>query len=38
MQYLQTIMRKEPVTVLVLVLLVAILAFGAWEIMHTVKR
>ena len=38
MQYLQTMMRKEPVTFLVLLLLIAILAFGAWDVMHTVKR
>ena len=38
MQYLQTMMRKEPVTFLVLLLLIAILAFGAWDIMHPVKR
>ena len=38
MQYLQTMMRKEPVTFLVLLLLIAILIFGAWDILHTVKR
>jgi len=38
MQYLQTMMRKEPGTFLVLLLLIAILVFGAWDILHTVKR
>ena len=38
MQYLQTMMRNEPVTFIVLLLLIAILAFGAWDFLHTVKR
>ena len=38
MQYLQTMMRKEPGTFAVLLLLIAILAFGLWDILHTVKR
>jgi hypothetical protein len=38
MQYLQTMMRNEPVTFIVLLLLIAILAFGAWDFMHVVKR
>jgi hypothetical protein len=38
MQYFQTMMRKEPVTFVVLLLLIAILAFGAWDFMHVVKR
>ena len=38
MQYLQTMMRKEPVTFVVMLLLIAILAFGAWDILHVVKR
>ena len=38
MEYLQTMMRKEPVTFAVLLLLIAILAFGAWDILHVVKR
>ena len=38
MQYLQNVMRNEPVTFLVLLLLVGILAFGVWDVMHAVKR
>jgi hypothetical protein len=38
MQYLQTMMRNEPGTFVVLLLLVAILAFGAWDFLHVVKR
>ena len=38
MRYLQTMMRNEPVTSIVLLLLIAILAFGAWDFMHVVKR
>ena len=37
-QYIQTMMRKEPITVLVLVLMIGILIFGLWDIMHVVKR
>jgi len=38
MQYLQTMMRKEPGTFVVLLLLIAIMIFGAWDILHVVKR
>jgi len=38
MQYLQTMMRKEPGTFLVLLLLIAIMIFGAWDFLHVVKR
>ena len=38
MQYIQTMMRKEPVTFIVLLLLIAILAFGVWDFLHVVKR
>jgi hypothetical protein len=38
MQYIQTMMRKEPVTFIVFLLLIAILAFGAWDFLHVVKR
>ena len=38
MQYIQTMMRKEPVTFVVLLLLIAIMAFGAWDFLHVVKR
>ncbi len=37
-QYLQRMMRDEPGTFIVLLLLIAILAFGAWDTLHTVKR
>ena len=38
MSYFQTMMRKEPITFLVMLLMIALLAFGAWDILHTVKR
>jgi hypothetical protein len=38
MQYFQTMMRKEPVTFLVMLLMIAILIFGLWDLMHVVKR
>ena len=38
MQYLQTMMRKEPGTFLVLLLLIAIMIFGAWDFLHVIKR
>ena len=38
MQYLQTMMRKEPGTFVVLLLLIAIMIFGAWDFLHVVKR
>ena len=38
MQYLQTMMRNEPGTFVVLLLLIAIMAFGVWDFMHVVKR
>jgi hypothetical protein len=38
MQYLQTMIRKEPGTFAVLLLLIAIMIFGAWDFMHVVKR
>jgi hypothetical protein len=38
MAYFQTMMRKEPITFLVMLLMIALLAFGAWDILHTVKR
>jgi hypothetical protein len=31
-------MRKEPITFIVMVMMIAILIFGLWDIMHTVKR
>jgi hypothetical protein len=38
MAYFQTMMRKEPITFLVMLLMIALLAFGAWDILHVVKR
>jgi hypothetical protein len=38
MAYIQEMMRKEPVTFAVMVLMIAILLFGLWDIMHVVKR
>jgi hypothetical protein len=38
MAYMQEMMRKEPITFLVMILMIAILAFGLWDILHTVKR
>ena len=37
-QYIQTMMRKEPITLLVMLLMIAILIFGLWDILHVVKR
>ena len=37
-QYLQTMMRNEPITLVVMVLMIAILIFGLWDILHVVKR
>jgi hypothetical protein len=38
MRYIQTMIRNEPITFLVMLLMVAILIFGAWNFMHVVKR
>ncbi len=38
MQYVQTMARKEPITLLVMILMIAILIFGLWDILHVVKR
>ena len=38
MAYIQEMMRKEPVTFGVMLLMIAILLFGLWDILHTVKR
>jgi hypothetical protein len=38
MAYMQEMMRKEPVTFAAMLLMIAILAFGLWDILHTVKR
>jgi hypothetical protein len=31
-------MRKEPITLFVMLLMIAILIFGLWDILHVVKR
>ena len=31
-------MRKEPITLVVMILMIAILIFGLWDILHVVKR
>jgi hypothetical protein len=36
--YVQQMMRKEPITFGVMILMIAILIFGMWDILHTVKR
>jgi len=38
LQYVQTMARKEPITLLVMILMIAILIFGLWDILHVVKR
>jgi hypothetical protein len=38
LQYIQTMMRNEPITFIVMLLMIAILAFGVWDFMHVVKR
>jgi hypothetical protein len=37
-QYIQTMARNEPITLAVMILMIAILIFGLWDIMHVVKR
>ena len=37
-EYIQTMMRKEPITLLVMCLMIGILIFGLWDILHVVKR
>jgi hypothetical protein len=38
MQYIQKMMRDEPITFGVMILMIAILAFGVWDVLHVVKR
>ena len=38
LRYMQTMMRNETGTFIVLILLISILAFGAWDFLHVVKR
>ena len=37
-EYVKTMMRKEPITFGVLILMIAILIFGAWDSLRVVKR
>ena len=37
-RYVQTMIRNEPGTFVVMCLMIAILAFGLWDLTHTVKR
>jgi hypothetical protein len=37
-QYIQKMIRDEPITFVVMLLMIAILIFGAWDILHVVKR
>jgi hypothetical protein len=36
--YIQTMARNEPITLSVMVMMIAIPIFGIWDIMHVVKR
>ena len=36
--YVQEMLRKEPITFFVMILMIAILIFGAWDTLHVVKR
>jgi hypothetical protein len=38
LKHMQTMMREEPITFLVFVLMVLGVAFGVWEFVHVVKR
>jgi len=37
-QYIQKMIRDEPITFVVMLLMIAILIFGAWDVLHVVKR
>ena len=37
-QYFQTMARKEPITLIVMLLMIGFLIFGAWDFLHVVKR
>jgi hypothetical protein len=37
-RYIQTMARNEPITLAVMVMMIAILIFGVWDVMHVVKR
>jgi hypothetical protein len=36
--YIRTMVRNEPITLCVMLLMIAILAFGLWDLLHVVKR
>ena len=38
LQYIKTMMRNEPITFGVMILMIAILTFGAWDSLRVVKR
>lgn len=38
LQYVQKMMRDEPITLGVLLVMIAILIFGVWDFTHVVKR
>ena len=37
MRYIQTMMRDEPITFLIMLLMIALLIFGAWNSIPTPK-
>jgi hypothetical protein len=37
-RYIQTMARNEPITLTVMGIMIAILIFGVWDIMHVVQR
>ena len=38
MDYIKKMMRHEPITFGVMIMMFAILIFGAWDTLHVVKR
>jgi hypothetical protein len=36
--YVKNMARNEPITLLVMLLMIGILIFGLWDILHVVKR
>jgi hypothetical protein len=38
LRYVNTLMRNEPGTFIVAIVLIAILAFGAWDFLSVTKR
>jgi hypothetical protein len=37
-KYIQTMMRNEPITFIVMLLMLGLVSFGAWDFLHVVKR